>query len=149
MLSKERDDLALWLEFLRLANQGFLMSLLTIHKPSGMSWSDLCPFGVGGYPLNSELAWRLWIPKDAPFYGVNAANNVLEFLGMCVSVLLLLQESANETFPCLLTLGDNTLALGWMSKSSRLPKSSPYYLAVKFMARHIAKAVSQQGAQLS
>lgn len=54
---------------------------------------DSCPFGVGGYLIGSGLAWWICIPEDALFYGVDAANNVLAFLGMCVSMLLLVQET--------------------------------------------------------
>ncbi len=77
-------------------------------------------------------------------------NNVLEFLGMAVSVLLLLEEAKAESdrFPCLLVLGDNTSAIAWLFKSGRIAKSSRYYQAVKMIARYIARAVVDAEAQL-
>ena len=41
-------------------------------------------------------------------------NNILEFLGMVISVLLLIKESIDVDHPCLLALGDNTSAVGWL-----------------------------------
>jgi hypothetical protein len=42
---------------------------------------------------------------------------------------------------CLLTVGDNTSATGWMFRSSQLPEDSVYYDAVQLAARHVATLV--------
>ena len=98
----------------------------------------------------SGSAWRVRVPPHCPFYGNDTVNNVLEFLGMAVSVLLLIHESTrdSEQFPCLLVLGDNTSAISWLFKSSRITKSSQYYHVVKHIARHVALAVTEGQSQL-
>jgi hypothetical protein len=95
-------------------------------------------------------AWRIRVPSDCPFFGDDSVNNVLEFLGMAISVLLLIQEAQEdeEEFPCFLVLGDNTSAISWLFKSGRVPRSSRYYSAVKMIARHVATSVMSSRSQL-
>ena len=145
----EIEDLKLWLEFLDVARKGISVNLLTVRTPTRLAWSDSCPFGLGGYSLRGR-AWRIRVPSDCPFHGEDTANNVLEFLGMAVSVLLLLKEAAEdrEEHPCLLVLGDNTSAVSWIFRSGRVSKNSRYYAAVKFIARTIASHALQAGAQI-
>jgi len=145
----EIADLRLWLEFLDQARRGISINLLTVRTPTRLAWSDSCPFGLGGYSLQGS-AWRIRVPRDCPFYGDDTANNVLEFLGMAISVLLLLNEAATakENHPCILVLGDNTSAVSWIFRSGRVSRSSRYYPAVKFIARTIASRALQNGAQI-
>jgi hypothetical protein len=147
--AEELADLVLWLEFLDIAHQGMSINLLVMRTPTRIAWSDSCPFGIGGYTMIGH-AWRIRVPHDCPFVGDDSVNNVLEFLGMAISVLLLLQEAREdeEEFPCLLVLGDNTSAIAWLFKSGRVPRSSRYYPAVKAIARHVAMAVTKAQAQL-
>ena len=144
----EVADLRLWLEFLDLARRGISINILTVRTPTRMAWSDSCPFGLGGYSLQGR-AWRIKIPRDCPFYGDDTVNNVLEFLGMAISVMLLLKEAAEdqEDHPCILVLGDNTSAVSWIFRSGRVSRTSLYYPAVKFIARTIASRALQAGAQ--
>jgi len=146
---EEKTDLELWESFLTTANRGISINLLVVRNPTRVAWSDSCPFGIGGYTL-SGYAWRIRIPKEAPYYGDDSVNNVLEFLGMAVSVLLLLKEAkeSGEAFPCLLVLGDNTSAISWLFRSGRVSKSMHYYPTIKRIARHVAKSVTQNSAQL-
>jgi hypothetical protein len=145
----EIADLKLWIEFLDLARKGISINILTVRTPTRMAWSDSCPFGLGGYSLQGR-AWRIRIPHDCPFYGDDTANNVLEFLGMAISVLLLLREAAEdqEDHPCILVLGDNTSAVSWIFRSGRVSRNSRYYPAVKLIARTIASQTLNAGAQL-
>jgi hypothetical protein len=135
----EIADLELWEEFLDSAHKGLSINLLVVRTPTRIAWSDSCPFGLGGYTL-SGTAWRIKIPRDCPFYGDDTVNNVLEFLGMAISILLLIEEARadNEGYPCLLVLGDNTSAISWIFRSGRIARNSKYYRAVKTIARHIA-----------
>ena len=145
----EISDLRLWVEFLDQARKGISINILTVRTPTRMAWSDSCPFGLGGYSLQGR-AWRIRVPRDCPFYGDDTANNVLEFLGMGISVLLLLREAAEaqEDHPCILVLGDNTSAVSWIFRSGRVSRNSRYYPAVKLIARTIASRALQAGAQL-
>ena len=145
----EIADLELWEKFLDSANEGLSINLLVVRTPTRIAWSDSCPFGLGGYTLKGT-AWRIRVPRDCPFYGDDTVNNVLEFLGMAVSVLLLIKEARddNERHPCLLVLGDNTSAISWIFRSGRVARTSKYYRAVKMIARHIAHVTLSASAQV-
>jgi len=147
--AEEVEDLKLWTTFLDVAREGISVNLLVLRTPTKIAWSDSCPFGLGGYTLSGR-AWRLRIPRECVFYGDDSVNNVLELLGMAISVLLLLKEARDEAedFPCLLVMGDNTSAIAWLFKSGRIPRSSRYYPIVKAIARHIAMEVTRGKAQL-
>jgi hypothetical protein len=147
--NEEIEDLHLWEDYLRVANEGISINLLVTRTPTRLAWSDSCPFGLGGYTFSGR-AWRVKIPIDCIFRGDDTVNNVLEFLGMAVSVLLLLREAEeeNESFPCLMVLGDNTSAISWLFRSGRVHPSSKYYHAVKAIARHVARCVMGANAKL-
>ena len=93
------------------------MNLVVTRRPSRICWSDSCPFGLGGFLLRSGRAWRLRIPEESVLYGSASINNLLEFLGMAVNVWLECLES--DAQDCILSIGDNTSAVGWLHKSSR------------------------------
>jgi len=143
----ELDDLGLWQGFLRKAREGISMNLLTIRMPTLIGWSDSCPFGLGGFTLKGR-AWRLRVPRSSPIYGDDRANNALEFLGMAINVLLMLDSSEVSSFPCLLALGDNTSAIGWIFRSGQIPRESIYFHTVKMIARKIAWEAIEGGAQI-
>jgi hypothetical protein len=73
----------------------------------------------------------------------------LEFLGMAITVRLLLLDGKEQVHPCLLALGDNTSAVGWMFRSGKIEPKSAYYSAVKFIARDLADQVIQNRALLA
>jgi hypothetical protein len=139
----EIEDLDLWTFFLAQAHAGISMNKITIRKPSKICWSDSCPFGIGGFLLSGR-AWRIRIPPSSPIYGIDMANNVLEFLGMVVTIWLVLIECAEQGSEqdCILGLGDNTSAIGWLFKSSKLPPDSPYYKPVQLIARKLARLIN-------
>jgi len=133
------EDLRLWQKFLAKTADGISMNLLTIRRPTHIAWSDSCPFGIGGYTLKGR-AWRIKLDSRWNFRGDDAVNNLLEFLGMTVSILLMIEEAKTERYSVLLALGDNTSAIGWIFRSGRLSKQSAYYYPAKKMARKIAAA---------
>ena len=146
---EELKDLQLWVELLSVAHRGISINIIVLRTPTKIAWSDSCPFGIGGYTLKG-WAWRIRVPSEAPFYGDDTVNNVLEFLGMAVSVLLLLEEARidGEQFPCLLVLGDNTSAIAWIFKSGKIARTSRYFGVVKMIARHLATSVLRADAKL-
>jgi len=147
-LSKEElADLVLWQGFLRKARNGISMNLLTIRMPTAIGWSDSCPFGLGGFTLDGR-AWRLKIPRTSPIYGDDRANNALEFLGMAINVLLLLEGNTGGKFPCVLALGDNTSAIGWIFRTGKIHRESIYFETVKKISRKIAWAAIESDAQI-
>ena len=139
----EIDDFELWTVFLSQAHTGISMNQITIRQPTKTCWSDSCPFGIGGFLLSGR-AWRIRIPDSSPIYGLDIANNVLEFLGMMVTIWLVLiecEETESEQ-DCILALGDNTSAIGWLFKSGKLACDSPYYKTVQVIARKLACLVT-------
>jgi hypothetical protein len=50
--NEEIEDLNLWHFFLASPRHGVSLNQVTTHKPSTMCWSDLCPFGIGGFLLS-------------------------------------------------------------------------------------------------
>ena len=112
------EDLLLWEGFQDHAHQGVSMNLLVTREPNKICWSDACPYRLGGYSLSCR-AWRLRIPRDSPIFGHQGINNLLEFLGMAINIWLACLESKGEEH-CILAIGDNTSAIGWLCNSSRL-----------------------------
>ena len=53
---------------------------------------------------------------------------------MVTTWLILLDcDSRGLTEECVLVLGDNTLAIGWLFRSGKIPRTSFYYEAVQFV----------------
>jgi hypothetical protein len=69
-------------------NSGISINLIVTRRPSRLCWSDSCPFGIGGYSLLTGFAWRIRIPTGSVIYGLNLVNNLLEFLGVAINILL-------------------------------------------------------------
>ena len=146
----EIDDCIIWLKFLLLARKGISMNLLTIRNPTRLCFSDSCPFGLGGWTW-SGIAWRLRIPPSSPIYNVSESNNFLEFLAMAVTIWLDILECRRLglTEQCILSLGDNTSAICWLFKTSRLRPSSIYFESVTFVARTLTMIILESGNVLS
>jgi hypothetical protein len=91
------------------------MNLLTIRAVSRLGISDSCPFGMGGFTW-SERAWRLRVPPHLKIYGDSTANNVLEFLAMVVTIWVMIIEcrERQDSQKCMMSIGDNTSAIGWL-----------------------------------
>ena len=132
-------DLVLWKDLLKKANVGISMNLIVTRRPNRICWSDSCPFGLGGFLLRSGRAWRIRIPKASVLYGSALINNLLEFIAMAVNIWLeCLESEAND---CMLSLGDNTSAVGWLHNSSRLDVKLVAHEAHLVVARHVALLV--------
>jgi hypothetical protein len=93
----------------------------------------------------SGRAWRIRIPPSSAIYGVSEANNVLEFLAMAVTIWIILLDCKTHgiTNECILSLGDNTSAIGWIFRSTRLPPDSSYYAPVQLISRKVALLVTE------
>ena len=129
-------DVTLWKGILTRANQGISMNLISAREPDRICWSDACPLGIGGYSLSGR-AWRIKIPQSSIVRGHGGVNNLLEFVGMVVNIWL---ECLDKTtrHACILAVGDNTSAIGWLFRTSRLDPSWPAHDAHLFVARHLA-----------
>ena len=107
------------------------MNLIVIQRPNIICWSESYPVGLRGLLLRSGRAWRfLRIPEGNILYGSASINNLLEFLGMAGNVWLEYMES--DAQDCILSISDNTSAIGWLHNSSR------FKLATHGVVRHVA-----------
>jgi hypothetical protein len=62
---------------------------------------------------------------------------------MITAWLILLEcDSLGLSEECILTLRDNTSAIGWLFRSGKLSTSSSYYEAVQFVARKLAELLT-------
>jgi hypothetical protein len=68
---------------------------------------------------------------------------------MAITIKLLIIEAAEEQHPCLLPLGDNSSAIAWIFKSSKLKRGTVYYTTVREIAREIARDISNAGCQVT
>ncbi len=110
-------DLQLWLDiFLPKIHRGISLNLITYRRPTIISWSDACPKGMGGY-THTGLAWRLEIPSKY-LHRVQNKNNILEFISALITIWIALLDSPKSFYPCILALGDNTSAVGWLHKAN-------------------------------
>jgi hypothetical protein len=142
--AQEIADLVLWTHFLSQARAEILMNLLTLRRPSQVGILDTCPFGMGGFTWTGQ-AWRIRISPSSIIYGVLEANNVLEFLAMAITIWLIILDCAARdlTNECILGLGDNTSAIGWIFRSTCLRSESAYYAPVQFLARKVARLTTE------
>ena len=136
---EDRSDLRLWLLLLEKAASGISLNGLTMRNPTMLSVSDSCPFGLGGFTSNGS-AWRLQVSKSSPIHGKCVSNNVLEFLAMVITIWLTLIECKEQGLKdeLILALGDNTSAIGCMTKTGYLTPDSVYFSAANFVARKLA-----------
>jgi hypothetical protein len=79
------DDLVLWKRFLQHAAEGISINRLVCRWPTPIVRVDACPQGMGGYGLQSGIAWRFQLPES--LLG-RATLNALEFLAAFVGVLV-------------------------------------------------------------
>jgi hypothetical protein len=135
-----KADLRLWESLLRQARKGISMNLLVTRQPDRICWSDACPQGIGGYNLNGR-AWRVRIPKSSPIHGDGSVNNLLEFVGMVVNVWLSCLEPGSDQ-ACILAIGDNTSAIGWLNHTANIASNAGgTHLAQLNVARKLARTL--------
>ncbi|KAI2510458.1 hypothetical protein MHU86_3878 [Fragilaria crotonensis] len=129
------DDLELWEVFLDAAAKGISINRLVFRWPTRIVRVDACPQGMGGYGLQSGIAWRLPLPPDWIGRG---SLNCLEFLAALVGVWVEHQVGGPwAEDDVLLCQGDSSSATGWIARSS-FGDECPLHLAIaRTMARYM------------
>ncbi len=75
---------------------------------------DASEYGSGGF-ASHDRAWTYQIPLELR----NRAHiNILEYLAQIISIWIDIIEGTTKPEDCLLSIGDNTSALGWMRSSN-------------------------------
>ncbi|KAI2495700.1 hypothetical protein MHU86_18831 [Fragilaria crotonensis] len=128
LTNPQRDDLSLWRSFLRRAAQGISINRLVCRWPTRIVRVDACPQGIGGYGLQSGIAWRYQLPEDL---AGRATLNTLEFLAAFVGMVVEFREGKkwSPVSDVLLSQGDSTSAAGWLAKSS-FDDNCPLHLTI-------------------
>ena len=134
-------DFNLWCGFLKKANKGMSMNLLTYRRPTHIYRSDACEHGLGGFSAKGR-AWRWTIPTHLLS---RAHINLLEFLASIICIWVDAIEGVIKPEDCLLSLGDNTSATGWLRRSNFLEEGEEDHdTTVKLLAaRHLASTIQQ------
>ena len=121
------DDLVLWKRFLQYAAGGISINRLVCRWPTRIVRVDACPQGMGGYCLQSGIAWRYQLPES--LLG-RATLNALEFLAAFVGVLV--EFGCGEKWTdvdVVLSQGDSVSAARWLASSS-FDDNCPMHLAI-------------------
>ena len=128
-------DLQLWEVFLDAAAKGISINRLVFRWPTRIVRVDACPQGMGGYGLQSGVAWRLLLPPDWIGRG---SLNCLEFLAALVGIWV--EHQFGEHWvedDVILCQGDSSSATGWIARSS-FGDECPLHLAIaRAMARYM------------
>ena len=111
----QRDDLGLWLRFLRQATNGISLNLITFRLPTHIGCSDACEHGIGGFSATTGVAWRWEIPLELRW---RVTLNVLEYLAGYVTLWMEILVGNAPRGSCFLSQTDSTSAAGWLRKSS-------------------------------
>ena len=143
-LGMVRVFLKLWLIFLKRAHKGLSLNGLVFRNPTKIIISDSCPYGMGGMTSNGR-SWQLSVSPDAPFSSDDAANNVLEFIALAITLKTEIDELKKQklTEEVILALSDNTSAIHWVFKTGRVQQNSKYFKVTNFVAQSIATWLMQ------
>ncbi len=110
------DNLVLWKQFLQHVAEGISINRLVCRWPTRIVRVDACPRGMGGYCLQSGIAWRFQLPES--LLG-RVTLNALEFLAAFVGVLVEVGFGAEWTdADVILSQGDSVSAAKWLALSS-------------------------------
>jgi hypothetical protein len=108
-------NLVLWMQLLGRANTGISMNLIVTCRPN-----RIVPIRAWG----GSLAIRLEDLESTSPQGKHAPPkrpdqcNLLKFVGMAVNIWLECLQKDDQD--CILSVGNNTSAVGWLCNSSRL-----------------------------
>ena len=141
-----RDDLILSKEFLKAANRGISMNLMTFRVPDKTYINDASEHGLGGFATHGR-AWRWNIPTKLQG---RAHINLLEFIAQLISIWIDVLEGRTEAQDCLLGMGDSTAAMGWLRRSNFREKHEKdvEWLVKQQIARKVASVILQAEAVL-
>jgi len=144
--TRSRLDLVLAKDFLTKVNGGVSMNLLTFRKPTNIHICDASEHGLGGF-ANHGRAWSYVIPLEVRG---RAHINILEYLAQVVAVWVDILDGTAIDEDCLLCMGDNTSAMGWLRRSNFRQKdeSDQTWLVKQEIGRHLARLVLKSNIML-
>jgi hypothetical protein len=138
--AEERNDLRLVRQLVRVAKRGISLNNVVRRMPDHIGRSDAFEGGIGGYNLASGRAWRYQIqPEDRH----QKSQNFLEYLACMTQLICILDERKWKQGDCILSVGDNTSALGWIHKSNFRPEEDKEQTTHLALARHITTLLAE------
>ena len=129
-----REDLLLWIKFLRRARKGISINSIIFRLPTTVTVSDASEHGMGGFDLRSGRAWRYEFTKEEREV---LTLNLKEFIAAVITGKLNLPHDPSP-HPCLLAMGDSTCSAGWQHNSNFDPELDPMHAEV---AREQARTI--------
>ena len=111
---RAKQDLSLARYFLKKANEGISLNLLTFREPTTTYVGDASEYGLGGYSSKGK-AWSFVIPQKLRG---RAHINLLEFMTQLINIWIDILDGSIRRFDCILCIGDNTSAMGWLRRSN-------------------------------
>ena len=136
-----KEDLTLAKKFLDKVHEGVSMITLTFRKPNIVYICDASEYGLGGFASHGR-AWSYIIPKHLR----NRAHiNMLEYMAQIIALWTDIIENKTQKEDCILAIGDNTSAMGWLRRSNfRYKDESDTTCEVKQrLGRHLATLTLQ------
>ena len=114
MNQRAREELILAKKSLSKVNEGVSMNILTFRKPNIVYICDASEYGLGGFASHGR-AWSYIIPRHLR----NRAHiNILEYIAQIVALWTDIIENRIQKEDCILAIGDNTSAMGWLRRSN-------------------------------
>jgi hypothetical protein len=110
-----KGDISLHRQFLRIAKDGISMNLLTYRQSTHAIIGDASEYGLGAFHLESGRGWAWYIPQHLQG---RAHINLLEFLTQLIQIWVDIIEGRIHEEDCILAMGDNTTAMGWLRRSN-------------------------------
>ena len=143
---RTRDDLILAQSFLDHAVRGVNLNLMTFREPTHFYINDASEHGIGGFATHGR-GWAWTIP--AKLRG-RAHINLLEFLAQLVSIWIDIAEHRITPLDCLLGMGDNTAAMGWLRRANfrERDENDRDWYAKQCVARKLASLVLESNTVL-
>ena len=109
-----KEDITLQRKFLSQASKGISMNILTFRECDHVIIGDASEHGLGAYHLESGRGWSWMIPQELQG---RAHINLLEFLTQVIQIWIDIFEGRIQDEDCILAMGDNTTAMGWLRRS--------------------------------
>ena len=109
-----KDDLILAQKFLDRANERITMNLLTFRKPDIVYIYDAPEYGIGGFALHK----RAWTYIMYSHFKNRAHIDILEYQAPIIAIWIDILEQRVTKGDCVLAIGDNTSAMGWLRRSN-------------------------------
>ena len=108
---RAKEDAKIHIEFLKQAEVGISMNLLTYRMPNHIIMGDACEHGLGAFHVESGRGFTYAIPD---YLQGRAHINLLEFLTQVIQIWLDFLEGRITSDSCILAIGDNTVSMRWM-----------------------------------